>query len=205
MTEQTDLNYANEDDNEEAMAPLDELAMLKERAKLMGVSISGNIGIDALKKKIEHHLAGKKEEADEPVSVNAPRKKSKAEQEQDLREKLWSEEMALVRCRIYNMNPSKRDLHGEIITVANRFVGTVRKFIPFGEATDNGYHIPKIIFNDLKSRQFQSITTKTVNGKIEVKTRMVPEYNIEVMPALSAEELQELAIKQEAAERLGAE
>lgn len=210
MTEQTDLNYeANADEDEVALAPLDELAMLKERAKLMGISISGNIGIDALKKKIEHHLAGKKEEADEPANLsvgsNAPRKKSKAEQEQDLREQLWADEMALVRCRIYNMNPSKRDLHGEIITVANRFVGTVRKFIPFGEATDNGYHIPKIIFNDLKARQFQSITTKTVNGKIEVKTRMVPEYNIEVMPPLSAEELQELALKQEAAERLGAE
>ena len=208
MSEQTD--YENMSDDEVMMAPMDELLMLKERAKTMGIPISGNIGIDALKKKIENHMSGKKAEAEEEAeaavaSGSKDRKKTKAEIEQDLRERLWAEETVLVRCRIYNMNPNKRDLHGEIITVANRYIGTIRKFIPFGEATDNGYHIPTIIYNDLKSRQFQSINTKTVNGKIEVKTRMVPEYNIEVMPALTEAELQELALKQEAAERLGSE
>jgi len=205
MNEQPDnKNYEIEDDA--PTNPLDELAMLKERAKLMGIPVSGNIGIDALKKKIQHYLDGKKDdEMSENADVKAAPKKSKALLEQELRERLQKEEMALVRCKIYNLNPAKRDLHGEIITVANKFIGTVRKFIPFGEATDNGYHIPKIIYNDLKSRQFQHIQTKQNGGKIDVKTRMVPEYNIEILPALSEEELQELALKQSAAERLGAE
>ena len=174
----------------------------------MGIPISGNIGIDALKKKIQHYLDGKKDEEDgiQEASENkaAPRK-SKLMLEQELRERLQKEEMSLVRCKIYNLNPAKRDLHGEIITVANKYLGTVRKFIPFGEATDNGYHIPKIIYNDLKSRQFQHIQTKQNGGKIDVKTRMVPEYSIEVLPPLTQEELEELALRQDAAERLGAE
>jgi hypothetical protein len=202
MTEQTD-------DMEEMLSPIDELALLKERAKMMGIGISGNIGVDALKKKIENHINGSKNQEDydeeKEVAAAKAKKKSKAEIEQEIREKLWAEEMALVRCKIYNLNPSKRDLYGEIVTVSNRYLGTVKKFIPFGEATDNGYHIPKVLYNDLKTRQFQSINTKTVGGKIEVKTRMVPEYSIEVMPPLTAEELQELALAQEAAERVGME
>lgn len=66
-----------------------------------------------------------------------------------------------LRCRVYNLNPAKADLPGEIISVSNRFIGTVRKFIPFGEATENGYHIPRVLVQDLKSRQFQP----TVNSE----------------------------------------
>jgi hypothetical protein len=206
MNEQTHDHDFNLDDEDTPSNPLDELALLKERAKTMGIPISGNIGIDALKKKIQHYLDGKKdEEVHEASDSKAAPRKSKIMLEQELRERLQKEEMALVRCKIYNLNPAKRDLHGEIITVANKYLGTVRKFIPFGEATDNGYHIPKIVYNDLKARQFQHIQTKQNGGKIDVKTRMVPEYNIEILPPLSEDELQELALKQAAAERLGSE
>lgn len=191
----------------ENLSPIDELEMLKERARLMGIPFSGKIGVDALKKKIQDRLDGKASAGDAEGGddvegeVKAEVKKTKAQIEQETRDRVWAESMALVRCRIYNLNPQKRDIHGEIITVANKYLGTVRKFIPFGEATDNGYHIPKVIYEDLKSRQFQQITTKQKNGKIEVGSRMVPEYNIEVLPPLTKEELDELAIKQAAAER----
>ena len=113
--------------------------------------------------------------------------------------------MKLIRCRIYNLNPSKRDLQGEIVTVGNKYLGSVKKFIPFGEATDNGYHIPNILYEELKRRRFQSITTKSVKGQIVVNNRMVPEYSLEVLPQLTKEQLKELADKQGAAERLGNE
>lgn len=192
------------DSDEDAIPAPTELDLLKERARVLGVEFSGNIGVETLKKRIELKLSGEpEEEASAPVEANRPM--TKAEQEMAIREQLHRDKMALVRCRIYNLNPSKRDLHGEIITVRNRFLGTVRKFIPFGEATDNGYHIPKIIYDDLKSRKFQQISTTKKQGQIDVKTRMVPEYSIEVLPPLTKEELEELALKQAAAERLGAE
>lgn len=200
--------------NPNALTPADELKLLKERAKALGIPLGGNIGVDALKKKIADKLSGAAAEKEEDeVNEEIPavqakkaakaRPKTKAEIEQETRERLYKEKMLLVRCRIYNMNPSKRDLQGEIITIANRYLGTVRKFIPFGEATDGGYHIPKVIYDDLKSRKFQQIRVSKVRGVEQVTTRMVPEYSIEVLPPLTREELNELALKQAAAERLG--
>lgn len=194
-------------EEEEVTPQVTELDLLKERARVLGVEFGGNIGVETLKERIKEKLDGKKNE--EATSTEEASKEAvpmtKAEQEMALREKMTKEKMALVRCRIYNLNPSKRDIHGEIITVRNRYLGTVRKFIPFGEATDNGYHIPKLIFDDLKARKFQQISTNKKGGQIDVKTRMVPEYSIEVLPPLSKEQLEELALKQAAAERLGVE
>jgi len=219
VTEDTAVDLTNtlnkSDDEITQTNPADELSALKERARIMGIPFSGNIGIDALRKRINDRLNGVAEEGEtntagpaneapkEAVAVS--RAKSKAEVEQELREKLQAEALALVRCRIYNLNPSKMDLPGEIISVGNRYIGTVRKFIPFGEATENGYHIPKVLYDDLVSRQFQHISTKNVKGRIEVKTRMVPEYNIVVLPSLTEAELAELALNQAAAERVGRE
>ena len=218
MTEQTqDLANLESQENADAASsinPQDELNALKERAKLMGISFSGNIGVDALRQRVNDKLNGVVTTADatpvavaqvaavEPVLV--VREKSKAEKEQDLRTQLVRDSMALVRCRIFNMNPTKRDLHGEIITVANRFIGTVRKFIPYGEATDKGYHIPKVLYDDLVSRVFQEIKTKTVNGQIKVITRMAPEFNIQILVDLTVDELKDLSERQQAAERLTA-
>lgn len=193
MTEQANF------ETETNLNPYEEKELLKERAKTLGITVAGNISVDTLRKRINDKLADVVNDDEEGVAVTVT---PKTESKQELRERLIAESMALVRCRIYNLNPSKRDLPGEIITVGNRFIGTVSKFIPFGEGTDNGYHIPKVIYDDLKVRQFQQVTTKTINGKIDIKTRMVPEYNVEILPPLTDEELQELALRQAAAERL---
>jgi hypothetical protein len=177
----------------------DELSTLKDRAKVLGINFSGNIGVDALRKKIQDKLDGSND-AGEAAEEKAPAQLTK----QQIRDKLRKEALALVRCRIYNLNPSKRELSGEIVTVGNRYIGTVRKMIPFGEATENGYHIPKIIHDELKSRKFQQIRTTKKNGQIEVHASMVPEYSIEVLRPLTKDELEELKVKQAAAERLGA-
>lgn len=189
-------------------SPADELSMLKERARLMGIPFNGNIGVDALRKRINDRLEGKPDEVIQasPQVAQMSQAKTRAQIEQELRDTQQAEQLALVRCRIYNLNPAKADLPGEIVAVANRYIGTVRKFIPFGEATENGYHIPRVLLNDLKARQFQHITTKRdKKGQIEVKTRLVPEYNIVELPPLTEEELQELAIRQAAAERVNGE
>jgi hypothetical protein len=182
-----------------------ELDLLKSRADQMGIPYKGNIGVDSLKAKIENRLNGENTANDEEneggVSEKSTRK-SKAEKMQEIRETLIKEQMALVRVKIANLNPAKNDLNGEIITVANRFIGTVAKFIPFGEQTQNGYHIPKCIYEDLKSRKFQQIRTKRVKGQLIPDNRILPEYSIEVLPALTHEELKELGDRQSAAARL---
>lgn len=172
-----------------------ELVLLKERADLMGISYKSNIGLEDLRKKVNDEATKGKSEQDS----EAP------ETDQQLRERLQRENLVLVRVRVHNLNPNKRDLPGEIVTVANRYIGSISKFIPFGDASENGYHIPKVIYDELISRRFQHISLKKLpNGQDEVVRRMVPEYNIEMMPSLTVEEIQELALKQAAAERLGA-
>lgn len=117
-----------------------------------------------------------------------------------VREELLEREMALVRVRISNMDPKKADLKGEIFTVANEYLGTVRKFIPYGEQTDNGYHIPVCIYNQLKDRTFVNIRIrKGAKGQQIVESKDSKEFNLEVLPPLTASELAALAGAQSAA------
>lgn len=140
----------------------------------------------------------------QPVSSQSaatPVKPTKASVTQALREQTVAEQMALVRCRITNMDPKKKDLPGEIFTVANEFLGTVRKYVPYGEQTDDGYHIPVCIYNQLVERTFVSIrTVKNKQGRGTVTTTTdAREFAIEVLPPLTAEELARLANAQAAA------
>ena len=190
----SDLEHQTEeefDTSEEA-----ELAALKERAKMMGLKLSPKIGLEKLKAKIEAKLNPPVEETADPGEETEIQRKAR------IRKKQISEQMVLIRCRIANLNPSKRDLRGEIFTVANKYVGTVRKFIPYGEATDNGYHIPQILYEQLKTRKFLQVNTRndrSAGNQIVVDQRWVPEFSIEVLPKLTQEELGKLAASQAAA------
>lgn len=117
-----------------------------------------------------------------------------------LRQKIMSEQMALVRVRITNLDPKKKDLPGEIFTVANEYLGTVKKFIPYGEVTDSGYHIPLCLYNQLKERTFVSIKTrKGTRGTVLIESQDAREFSLEVLPQLDVNDLARLAASQAAA------
>lgn len=189
-------NLEHQIENEFDTSEEAELAALKERAKMMGLKLSPKIGLEKLKAKIEAKLNPTVEEDVDPGEETEIQRKAR------IRKKQITEQMVLIRCRIANLNPSKRDLRGEIFTVANKYVGTVRKFIPYGEATDNGYHIPNIIYEQLKTRKFLQVNTRndrSAGNQIVVDQRWVPEFSIEVLPQLTPEELDKLAASQAAA------
>lgn len=171
---------------------MDELDLLKQRADTLGVKYSPNIGLDALKTKVEAALNGTKtsdEAGAAPVLSLA-----------QLREQMQKEELKLIRVRIANLNPDKKDLHGEIFTVANKIIGTVRVFVPYGERTDDGWHVPNIIFKQLKARKFLQVKVLTrAGGHTEVEQKWVPEFSLEVLEPLTEEELSQLANQQAAA------
>lgn len=187
-----------------------ELDMLKQRAKLMGITFSNNIGVEALKAKIEEHkaaataktqtttpapteTASKDDEDSKPASTPKAKKVS-------LRAHLQKEKMKLVRLRITNLDPKKKDLPGEILTVANEYLGTVRKFVPFGEQTDNGYHVPYCLYEMMKNRKFLSIKTrKGPKGQTIVEQQWAREFALEVLPPLTEAELARLSTAQQAA------
>lgn len=124
---------------------------------------------------------------------------SKKQIEQAEREKQWAEQLRLIRVRIICLNPLKKDLKGEVFSVSNKFLGTVRKFIPFGEATDNGYHIPFVLYTELLGRQFQSITVKKSGQTSLPEHRLVKEFAIERLPDLTPDEIASLARTQSVA------
>ena len=189
-------NLEHQIENEFDTSEEAELAALKERAKMMGLKLPPKIGLEKLKAKIEAKLNPTVEEDVDPGEETEIQRKAR------IRKKQITEQMVLIRCRIANLNPSKRDLRGEIFTVANKYVGTVRKFIPYGEATDNGYHIPNIIYEQLKTRKFLQVNTRndrSAGNQIVVDQRWVPEFSIAVLPQLTPEDLAKLAASQAAA------
>lgn len=196
----TDQTFQNDDlDGADAAAADEQLEVLKRKADMLGVKYGARIGVDALRAKINAKLNGEKDETEPEAAELSP-----AAREAKLRADVLAESMKLVRLRIANLNPSKKDLHGEIFTVGNKFLGTVRKFIPYGEATDNGYHVPNVIYQQLKERKFLQIKTRTVNGQIVIEQRWVPEFALEVMDQLTKTELNQLAASQAAAAGMSA-
>lgn len=188
----------------------DELTILKQRARMMGVEFSNNIGLETLKQRIQDKMDGN---AGVPETVEAQpsapplvdpslASASKPVKVRTLRQMLIEEQMKLVRIRIQNLDPKKKDLPGEIITVANEYLGTVRKYVPYGEVTDGGWHVPYCIYELLRARKFLNLRTYTDRrngGNIKVEQGWAQEFSIEVLPPLTGEELKKLAATQAAA------
>lgn len=176
---------------ETVVSPEEALNSLKARADLLGIKYKSNIGVEALKTKIEEHLAPKEDEA--PLS--------RTEQMAAVRREAREKALRLVRVRITCMNPSKKDLHGEIFTVANRYIGNITKFVPFNDESEGGYHVPQALLNVIKARKFLDIRTRANRNNsadIKVSTKFVPEFAIEELPQLTEEELNELKAAQAA-------
>ena len=103
------------------------------------------------------------------------------------------EAMRLIRCTISCNNKNKSEFTGEIFCARNKFITEVKKFVPFNVP----YHIPLILFNMIKEKEYQTFRTeKLPNGNTVKKTVLVPEYNIQELPPITQEELTAIAQKQ---------
>jgi hypothetical protein len=183
---------------------VDEMTVLKQRARLLGVEFSNNIGLETLKERVRAKMEAA-EEAENPTVAETDVNPLTGDNEVrtkplTIREQLQRDEMKLVRVRITNLDPKKKDLPGEIFTVANEYLGTVTKYIPFGEVTDNGYHLPNCIFRQLEARKFLDVRTrKGADGQIKVQQGWAREFSLDVLPPLTQDELDKLATAQTAA------
>lgn len=194
---------------DEGETAVDELALLKERAKQMGIPFSNNISLETLRKRISDKMEGKDVPEVNPLTgdaeiaaiTSAPAKLDAKQNALALRKMMQREQMKLVRVRITNMDPKKKDLPGEIWTVSNEYLGNVRKMIPYGEQTDEGFHIPYCLFRLLQSKRFLHIRTvkDRVTGVERQDKQWVKEFSLDVLPDLTKEELARLAAAQAAA------
>ena len=173
-----------------------ELELLKERAVQMGISFHPSIGVDKLRAKVEAAIQGvpdptanddQVQEAPAPAPVLSEYQKTQMQR---------MEAMKLMRVVVSCMNPAKQAWEGEIFTVGNDIVGTVKKFVPFN--VDTGYHIPHIIYEQLMERMCQIFvsTTDPVTGIKTSRSKLIKEFNVVVLPQLTDDELAELARQQ---------
>lgn len=208
MSNENELDL-NQQDGENGGEPTRK-QLLMQKARIMGITFSNNISEEALAAKIDEKLEGKKPAvvASNDAGLN-PLAGDTAGRELTakltLRQRLMRDQMKMVRVRITNMDPKKKDLHGEIMTVANEYLGTVRKFIPFGEATEDGYHVPQCLLTMMQERKFLQIRTikDKRTGATRPETSWAREFAIEVLPPLSQGELKQLATAQIAAGTVG--
>jgi len=117
------------------------------------------------------------------------------------RQVIRAQALRLVRVNITNVDPSEAQLEGALITAVNKYTGKVSKFVPFGEASENGWHVPAIILKQMKNQKFV-LRREIKGGKFGVKkysTKYVNKYQIEYLPDLTKEEMAELAAHQRAA------
>lgn len=166
----------------------DELTTLKERADLMGLDYHPSIGLEKLRAKV---LAA---QSNAPDEAKAPAKEA-VESASDTQFRLRNTANELLRIRVSCMNPVKKEWEGELLTAGNSVVGSFTKFVPFN--VEDGWHVPRIIYNQLKERQCQIFyTVKDERGNSVRKGKLIKEFAIEILPNLTPEELQELAQRQ---------
>lgn len=212
MTEDT-MNDGMFEGSENA-AP-DELELLKERATLIGIRFSPNIGIDTLKARIEEKInppqksvptASDEYGSEEYATIQASQDAAAGARVEPmkaptpLQQKMARRDKALklVRIRVANMNPLNSNLKGEIISAGNSELGMIKKFVPFN--AEHGWHVPQIILDVLRNKKFMTHYETRVGNKKIKRNKLVPEYAIEVLPPLTPEELEALKQRQIIAE-----
>lgn len=170
------------------------LEEMKAYASEHGIKFHPSIGEEALEEKIRSFEDAKNQDQKEAEQEAMP-DVEKAESKTLNRRELKKEQLKLVRVRITCMNPTKKEWEGEIVTVSNALVGTVKKYIPFN--AEEGWHVPQILLNFMKEREYQHFyITKDDRGNKVPRGKNMKEFAIEVLPPLTKKELEELANRQ---------
>ena len=154
---------------------------LKALADQQGLTYKENIPTDRLRALVY----GAADDVNEPVAVVE-------ESLADKRLRIRNAALKLIRVNITCMNPAKAAYTGELFTIGNSIIPTITKMVPFG--TPEGYHIPQILLDHIKEKEFQTfIPKKGKNGIDTVTSKCIREYAVEILSPLTPTEIQEIA------------
>lgn len=160
---------------------VDERATLMARADKLGISYSNNIGVETLRNRINDKI----DELDQAAETSLI--------ETDKNMAARKEATKLIRVNITSMENTKNNMSGEIITVSNNVVGTIKRYIPYGE----DWHVESIILDTLRDKMFQAFRTeRNRDGSETRRGYSARAYGIQVLEPLTKEELAELKASQ---------
>lgn len=104
----------------------------------------------------------------------------------------------LVRVKVSNLDPTKKAYSAQAFGFSNSVVGTIRKVVPFD--VDEGFHIPEVLLDVIRNVKHRVTKYRTkIHGGSEVQIPYsveVSSYGIEILPALSADELEVIKQRQ---------
>jgi len=204
-----------------------DIETLRVQATELGIKFSGNTGAKTLQEKITREMTRPQNASvvlgdDEPLPEIMPKARMPeapltlarlqtmnvqdvSPQNQVLiRQIVRAKALVLRRVQITNLDPQDAELSGAVITVMNKYTGKVSKFVPFGEGSENGYHVPQILLNHLLAQKFV-LRKPNKGGQFGVKTyksTMVPKFAITILPDLTKDELKALADRQSASQAI---
>lgn len=196
------------------------------------VTFSGNTGEDKLREKIKEAVAerdepevdaaaaalaaviAEKEDEEEPEVVQStPKsKESLAEllegdpaKELDVRKRrrmVKAQALRLIRVQVQNLDPADSQVPGALVTCYSKYTGKVAHYVPFGEENEHGWHLPKIIVDDLKTRTYnirkEIKKSGNAGGVKQYKNVAVKKFAITEMEPLTKAQIADLAREQAA-------
>lgn len=114
---------------------------------------------------------------------------------------LRDEAFKLVRIRLVVNNPAKINRDGQWITAGNARVGTIKRYVPFKpEAYADGWHVEAVVLERLKQMKHQRFPKHKSKENAAMddynNATLVNDFTIEILPPLTKEELEELALRQ---------
>ena len=110
------------------------------------------------------------------------------------------EALKLVRIVVTPNDPLMSNYPGLIFTVGASGLNNgkmIKKYVPFNN--EEGWHVPNIIYNQIKHAEMQKFKTVTrPNGEKVLEPYITQKFNIKILDPLTQEELERLAAAQAA-------
>lgn len=127
-------------------------------------------------------------ESAESTNVNTPAQVAQSLAQK--RERMREEHLKLVRVVLTAMSPFEKQLKGTMITVGNKTLGNVTRYIPF----DVEWHVEKMVLDTLRDRKFRHRVEHKdrVTGRVSYSNRFLPAYAINELEPLTEQERKEL-------------
>jgi hypothetical protein len=175
-----------EDSQLDEIGPVDKLSLLKMEATQLGIKFHPSIKEAKLKDKIQAYKKAAAKAAGTPKAI-----KEEVVSAGHTRRELKRKQLELVRIQVSPMNPHMKGLKGQIFTRQNALVGRVSQYIPFN--SPHGWHVPRILVDDLESREYLTFYTwEDSKGREHKGHRLAKAYSITYMPPLTPEQVAQI-------------
>ncbi len=109
----------------------------------------------------------------------------------------------LIRVIVRPNDPLKLESSGEIFSFGSKVIDErkAKKYVPFNN--DEGWHITNMMYQNIIASECQIFKKVTRNGQDTMEAVKIKAYNVEVLPALTQNEIDKIAIRQKAISSVG--